>query len=345
MRIRRRLPVIFGVLLIAAAIALVVVLRKHAPPEPARLLPSADGFVYVNLKWIRRANVIPKLPAVSHDPEYEAFIQATGFEFERDLDQAALAVHYPAATGSTKSPRAPSAQFSEVFVGRIDGERLRAYLHNLSHSVENYRSRDIYVIPLEGRTLRVAILGVDMVAASNLPDPQVIRGMIDRSRKLASPFGGPAFLRQHYKDVPIASLAWAIFRVPAGSGPDLAMPTGYFAFLFSKPAVVVLSARYLGKVHVRAEAFTADQDDARQVAEKVSTFLNLFHTAESTASTQGPDPDVKAFFNGLKVEQHDDRVIVTSVVPPGFIRKAVAEPPEVPEQQIPAESTSSGHKN
>src|SRR5437660_7743215 len=103
MRIRRRLPILFGVLLVAAAVALVVVLRKHAPPEPARLLPSADGFFYVSLKWMRRANITGQLPPVSHDPEYEQFIQATGFQFERDLDQAAFAIHLPPASAASRS--------------------------------------------------------------------------------------------------------------------------------------------------------------------------------------------------------------------------------------------------
>ena len=100
-----------------------------------------------------------------------------------------------------------------MFVGRIEGERLRAYLGKISGSVENYRSVDIYSIPLEGRTLRVAVLGFDTVAASNHDDPMVIRGIVDRSRKVASPFGGPALLRRYYKYVPLASLGWAIFSV------------------------------------------------------------------------------------------------------------------------------------
>src|SRR5277367_5665242 len=269
MRIRRRLPIILVFLLVVAAVALAVVLRKHAPPEPARLLPSADGFVYVNLQWMRRANITGELPPVPHDPEYEQFIQATGFQFERDLDEAALAIHYPAANGQ---PR-----FSEVFVGKIDGERLRTYLGQISSSVENYQTRDIYNIPLEGRTVRVSILGVDTVAASNLDDPLVIRGIIGRSRKLAYPFGGPALLRQYYKEVPLASLGWAVFKIQPSADNSASGPAGW-SFLFSKPATVVASVRYLGAVHFKAQAFAGSEDEANQLVQRIDTFLNVFRT-------------------------------------------------------------------
>ena len=126
MRFRRKLPVWLGFLIIVAAVWAVVFLRRHAPPEPARLLPTADGFVYVDLKWMRYTDVAKKLPAVAHDPDYEQFIQATGFQFERDLQEAALAIHYasPENGGETR--------FSEVVVAKIDGDRLRTYLAKLS---------------------------------------------------------------------------------------------------------------------------------------------------------------------------------------------------------------------
>jgi hypothetical protein len=327
MRIRRRLPIWFGVVLVAVAIAFAVVLRKHAPPEPARLLPGADGYFYVNLKWVRRADIAGQLPEVPHEPEYQQFIEATGFQFERDLEQAAFAIHYPVKRKTPAATPEPP-RFSEVFVGKIDGERLRSYLGKISGSVESYRSVDIYNIPLEGRTLRVAVLGFDTVAASNHDDPMVIRGIVDRSRKVASPFGGPALLRRYYKYVPLASLGWSIFNVePAGDLPG----RNALSFLFTKPAVVVASARYLGRVHFRAEAFTGSKDDAQRLTEQLGTFLQLFHAAEGTVSTPASDPDVKAFFDGLKVQQHDDRTVLTAAIPPGFIRKAVASPPaEVP---------------
>ena len=99
MRLRRRYPVFIGLLLVLAAIAAVVLLRKHAPPEAARLLPGADGFLYVNLQWMRRTDVGGHPPIAQHDPEYDRFIQETGFDFERDLAQAAIAIHYASQIG------------------------------------------------------------------------------------------------------------------------------------------------------------------------------------------------------------------------------------------------------
>lgn len=335
MRIKRKLPILLGVVLVAAAVALAVFLRKHAPPEPARLLPGADGFVYFNLKWMRRVNLAGQLPPVPHDPEYQQFIQQTGFQFERDLDQAAFAVHFPSSLPKEKGAPAPEARYSEVFVGRIDGDRLRAYLQKIATGVENYESLDIYSIALEGRTLRVVILGPDTVAASNHPDPEVIRGIINRSRKLASPFGGPALLRQYYKQIPFASLAWAIFRVEPGNNPANAGPFG-ISFLFQQPAVMVVSGRYLGAVHLRAEAFTGSPDEAREVTQKATTFLDIFHSAENSVTQHGTDPDVKKFFDSLKVQQSGERAVLTAIMPLGFLRKAISGPPAEPNQSAGA---------
>ncbi|MBS1851898.1 MAG: hypothetical protein JST79_13375 [Acidobacteria bacterium] len=331
MRIRRRLPILLGVVLVAAAVALVVVLRKHAPPEAARLLPGADGFVYVNLQWIRRANVTGQLPAVSHDPDYEQFIKETGFQFEHDLDEVAFAIHSSSSSPVPWSGNEP--RYSEIFVGKIDVDRLRGYLQKLATQVEKYKEINIYSIPLEGRTVRVAILSVDMVAASNHPDPEMIRGMVERSRKLASPFAGPALLRQYYKQVPFASLAWAVTRVDPSDARPNPGPLG-LSFLFRKPAVVVASVRYLGSIHVRAEAFTETDLEAEQLQSQLTTFLALFQSAEINLPSPGSDADVKHFFDSLKVQQSSNHVTLSATVPPGFLHKVFTEPP--PEAPAPA---------
>ena len=335
MRIRRRLPIPLAVLVLVGALALIVTLRKHAPPEPARLLPGADGFFYVNLKWIRTF-ATGKLPAVSREAEYQKFVEETGFQFERDLDQAAFAVHYPQSWGGGTGGSASEPRFSEVFVGKIDSPRLTSYLKKVSSSVEDYRGFDIYSIPLEGRTVRVVMLSYNSVAVSNHPNPDVIRGMLDRSRKLASPFGGPSLLRRFYRKVPLASLSFAILRVQPNEMSSL-NGMGSWSLLFPRPAVAVISGRFLRAFHLRAEAFTDSEADARAITDKAAAFLNLFRTAESSVGPQETDADVKAFFDSLKVEQSGDRAILTAVVPPGFVRKVLTEaPPEAVAPEPPA---------
>ena len=72
----RTLPIALGVVVIAAALVVAVQLRKSAPPEPARLLPGADAFLYANFGWVRKINssTKPMFP-VAHDPDYERFIR------------------------------------------------------------------------------------------------------------------------------------------------------------------------------------------------------------------------------------------------------------------------------
>ncbi len=348
MRIRRTLPIFLVVLVIAAALILAVQLRKRAPPEAARLLPGADAFVYVNLGWMRRANSGKELPAVSHDPEYERFIQATGFQFERDLEEAAFAIHYPARwPGGGTGGSAPEPRFSEVLVGKFHGEQLIPYLRQIARSVENYQSVDIFAIPLEGRSLRVAVVGADSVAASNHDDPAVIRGMIDRSKRLASPFGGPALLRQYYKHVQFASLAWVVARMaPSASW------AGSWSSLFNAPATLVVSGSYLSPLHLRAnaihlhaEAFTRDADEARAMVDQVNVFVALANAAETSVGMHGTDADVKAFFDSIQLKQEGDRAVLNAALPFGFVRKMLAgsgpelAEPATPQAEMPAKKS------
>ncbi len=325
MRIRRPYPIALAVVIVAAAVTVAVQLRRNAPPEPARLLPSADAFVYANFGWIRKISNKPLSP-VSHDPEYEQFIEQSGFDFERDLDAVAFAVHYPA-----NKPYSGEGElrFSEVLVGKFDGEKLAGYLKHVAQSVENYNSIDIYSIPLEERTFRVAILSVDSVAASNHDDPAVIRGIVDRSRRLASPFGGPAFLRRYYKQVQLASPIWLVGRIDPAS-PEFG---GWSDFL-SKPADVVISASYnplhlplrTSVLHVRAEAWTASPEDARNLSNRLNTFLQMFHSAETSVGSPGGDADLKTLFDSLQVRQDDSRAALYAVVPTAVFRKVLESP-------------------
>ena len=339
MRIRRTFPVFFAVLIAVAAVTTAVQLRKHAPPETARLLPGADAFLYADFSWLRKVSSAP-LPAVSRDAEFERFIRETGFEFERDLNSVAFAVHYPANwPGGGTAGNSPEPRFSEVIEGKFDSDRLTAYLKHTAKSVETYDSVGIYTIPIADRSFRVAILSVDSVAASNHDDPAVIRGMVDRSRRLASPFGGPALLRRYYKHIPLASPVWAVARIDPAA-PDF---SGWSAVL-SKPAEMVLSASYnplhlplrTGVLHLRAEAWTDSNEVAHDLTERLGVFLANFRTAELSVGTPANDADLKTAFDSLQVRQEGSRAVLSATLPTAVFRKLVESPAAGAESPAPA---------
>lgn len=349
MRIRRTLPIVLAVVIVAAAVTLTVQLRKQAPPEPARLLPGADAFLYANFGWARKTSNEKSFFPVSHDPEYERFIQETGFDYERDLESVAFAAHYPQNwPGGGTGGAAPEPRFSEVFIARFDSGKCAAYLRHTAKAVENYHSVDIFSIPLMGRTLRVAILGVDTVAASNHEDPAVIRGIVDRSRRLASPFGGPAFLRKYYKRVQLASPVWLIARVePAASEFE------GWSTVFPKSTDLVISASFnplhlplrTGVLHLRAEAWAGTKEDAQTITDKLNVFLSMFHSAEASVGSPGSDADIKALFDSLHVRQEDSRAVLLATVPTGVFRKLVDSSEQFPGLAAPAEQAQPSKTN
>jgi hypothetical protein len=327
MRIRRNtLWAVFAAVLILAAIAAAILLRKRAAPEVARLLPDADAVLYVNLEPIRLLTNLGRTPPKNREPEYEDFVRQTGFEFERDLDRAAIAIHNGIATNG----KGGETRFSEVLQGRFDSTRVSQYLRKLAKDVEHYRDYDIFIIPLEGRTVRVTLLTFDLAAASNTDGPDVIHGIIDRQKQAALPFPGPPLVSEYYRRVPLGSVIWTIAINPTSSAPanrgELLLP-GTWAGLLPRGSVVVASARPLNGVHLRAQVLTRSDDEARRFTDRVDTFLVLLKSLDISMDSAGPDPDVKAAFQSIEVRQEKNEASLTATVPFAFFKKLLSEPP------------------
>ena len=196
-----------ALLLIAGGVLTAILLRMRAAPDVVRLLPECDAVLYVNLAPIRLLTDLKKTTPKERDPQYQAFIQETGFEFERDLDKAAFAVHY----GAAKKGNTAETRYSEILQGHFDNTRVSTYLRKLSTHTEPYQGYEIYVIPVEDRTVRVVLLGVDIAAISNLETSDTIHGMVDRYRGAALPFSGPSLVRSAARR---AALAIAVAACP-----------------------------------------------------------------------------------------------------------------------------------
>jgi hypothetical protein len=334
---RSKIWIAVAVAIIAAAIAGAVVLRKHAAPEPARLLSDGDAILYVNLKPVRAFSNFGKEPPRTGDPEYQNFINQTGFVFERDLEEAAVAVHGELAGAMGPETAVPTTRFSWVFVGHFNADRLTKYLKILSNDTDQYRGVTVYSIPLQGRTVRVGILSVDTVAASNLDGSQDLHGMIDRYRASALPFGGPRLVRDYYSHVPIGSVAWSILRTTTAGEHSSPFLPGNISLFMPANTTIVTSARVLTSVHVKAELFTQKEADAKRFKSQMDVFLALFKSVEGSVNAGGNDRDVKAVFDNIKVEQNGANASLSAVIPFDFFKKLLAETPsEVAPQPAPA---------
>ena len=345
-RNKRVLLSLVAVAAVAAAVVLLVLARRNAAPEAARLLPECDAVVYLDLGNIHRLTSFSRVPGPKHEPEYEDFIRATGFDFERDLHEAAMAVHLPkpGTTGTAQN------RYTEILVGQFDRQKIEAYLKKISRSVEVYQGTEIYTIPVEQRQVRVAILAVDRVGISNADDPEVIHGVVDRAKHLALPVRGPSLLAQYYRHVPLASLAWMIAAIPPASDSRRAsssypIPGGFDALLPAN-STIIASIRYLGAVHAKAEFLLGSEQRAQQFASQANAFLELFKSIEVNIPHSGNDPDVKTVFDSLKVEQQKEHAVLSASIPAGFLKKFFSEPIlSLDSQQAPPEPAAPARKS
>jgi hypothetical protein len=311
-------------LALMAALVVALFLRKAAPPEVARLLPESDAIVYANLKPLRAATHFDRSP-VNRSPEYQQFIDATGIVPERDLDDAAFALH---RMDNPSGPNGPVG-YSEVFEGRFDGERLARYLATIATAKETYAGHDIFTIrvgdPNASRPLRIAQLGYDTIAASNMPTAEQIHSILDRHRAAASPFSGSSLLSARYRDVPAFSSAWAIGHIGLPFTDRGSISIFGLQLPMSEDTTFVASLRYLGTLRLRIEQLTRNDADAAHAAETLTSLLSLMRSIQLTQAQMQPHPASDAAFRELtdsaKIEQHKDRAILTADIPLELVKQ------------------------
>ncbi len=334
-RTRRTLWILAAVL---AFLALAIFLRSKAPPEAARLLPESDGIVYVNLKPVR-AFLHKDLKPPSRVPEYQQFVDATGVDWERDLDQVAIALH---RMSDPRGPNGPVA-YSMVLVGNLTGKRLNAWLEAHAASRESYAGHTIYSVPSEGRTVRVAQIGYDMVAVSNTPTPEQIHSMLDRHRTAALPFAGSTLLTRHYHDVPLLAQAWGVGQIGLPFSESGAIHIFGFALPLEDDSTIVASvtpALSLGGVlNLRVEEIAASDDVAASQAAALATLVTLARGFSAPLSANGANNGLRQLLKTAEVTQKRNHVVVTAALSPATLTSLAHDEdslPAAPQAATPA---------
>ncbi len=169
MRLRARLIVAAAVV---AGAVLVGLAWWRLPPPAVRRLPEGQTVVYVNAALLRQAGALA--PAAkwvgTPAPEYQAFVQESGFDYTRDLDGLAIS-----AMGSPTAP----AEATAILRGRF-APQFSAYLRRHARRALELDGVEAYEFPGWARpqqAITVVLLDGHTLLATNAPvaEPVVAR--------------------------------------------------------------------------------------------------------------------------------------------------------------------------
>ena len=314
-RTRRTLWILAAVLLL---LAVAVFLRYKAPPEAARLLPESQGILYINLKPAH-SFLHKDLHPPKRVPDYQQFVDATGIDWETDLDQVAIALH---RMDDPHGPNGPVA-YSMVLVGNLTGKRLNPWLAAHATATESYAGHTIYTVPSDGRSVRVAQIGYDMVAVSNTPTTEQIHSMLDHHRSAALPFANSTLLTQHYHEIPLLSLAWGVGQIALPISESGAIHIFGFSLPFEDDSTIVASVTpalsLKGALNVKIEEIAATDDVATSQAASVATLVTLARGFTLPLTANPANNGLKQLLKTAEVTQKRNRVIITATLSPSLL--------------------------
>jgi hypothetical protein len=329
-RTRRTLWIFAAVLLL---LAVAIFLRSKAPPEAARLLPESDGILYINIKPVR-AFLHKDLKPPRRVPDYQQFVDATGIDWERDLDQVAIALH---RMPDPKGPNGPVA-YSMVLVGKLTGQRLNAWFDAHAAARESYDGKTIYSIPSEGRTVRVAQIGYDMLAVSNTPTPEQIHAMLDRHRAAALPFSGSTLLAEHFHEVPLLSLAWGVGQIGLPFSESGAIKVFGLSLPLEDDTTIVASATpalsLAGAMNIKVEEIAPTEEVAARQATSLDTLVALARVFTSPLAQNAANNSLRQLLKTAQVAQKRNRVIVTARLSPSLLSNLVQDENPLPDSSL-----------
>lgn len=311
MRKHRKLLISALLLAVIGAAAGYLYYRHQSPPAAVQMLPEGELILYADFRPIHFLNLNQSQP-VRLEGDYQQFVEQTGIQFERDVDEVALSLRNTPGVGDVES--------AEIFAGRFDVTKLKSYLQRNSTQTENYRDLTIYAIPNAGHTVRACVLDGSRVAVTNMASAEPMHGMIDRLHGLSR---GPSLLGEYYRRVPFGSLAWMIDRIPADS--DAAQLPGGWDLSFLENTVAVVSLRYNSALLFRAEVLAQSDADARKILDSANAFLLIYRGVSHSLGAKGNDPDVKAALNSIQVEQKGSTAIFTAAFSQKFLKKILSE--------------------
>jgi len=231
----------------------------------SRMPENASAVVYLDMAELRSSQFLTQLfqwaPKPELDRDYAQFLQATGFNYEKDLDRVALAIH--------REPQNSTA--FAVADGRFDRKKIEAYAAQFG-SLKTADGKILFAVPLNGsnRKAYFTFLRPDRIAWAN-----------DSSYFFNQPHSGSAKEWDEHFSRLAGTPVFVVTRQDAGAAAALSQAPGglrspQLAVLLAQLQWISISAKPEGNVlRVVAEGESVAENTAHQLKELLSGLVVL----------------------------------------------------------------------
>lgn len=271
---RRWIVAAAGIALVAAAVLLWfrLPLRRADARSLLDALPAGDGLtVFVDARALRQTGMLQRIAgeAGAEDEEYKRFVEATGFEYRRDLDAAVL--------------RADNGRRWIVVEARIDEGRLRRYF--LAHGGRCFSG----LCSMQGSTPERQIswmrLGRRRWGIAVSPDPLAAAAFTDEGRKPQPVEWQPPktplwlYVPSRMLEAPAGAPAWAVLAL--GS-------------LRESKWILWSAGASGGRIELSLDVACQSQDAAKTLARRWEEILKALREAAAAAGDRDSLPALLA---------------------------------------------------
>lgn len=312
---RKTALLILGFVLLAGAVCFWWWQRAAAPSDLARLLPDGQILFYANLQPLRQAGLLDD-SRIAHAAGYAAFIQASGFDFERDLDAVALSMQ-----GIPPGPH----QSMLLLQGRFRPQFFQ-YLQQQGGAPEQIRGHRLYRANGPDGPLQILVLNRHRIAVTNATDRAVMRAQLDRAGEWWQPWRAtpqPALLQSLGANQPVGALGWLAIDYAGLASQQ--QTSGWLSLLEGSRTLLLRvdadSIRGAGLTFVDSTVLASD---AQRIDQKLEKMAGLY-TADASADPHS-DKRMLQLLQHLRFEQDGASLRAILTIPPAELKALFAEP-------------------
>jgi hypothetical protein len=285
-----------------------------------QLPAGASAIVFVDVAALRASSFANELaalaPTSAQDPAYTEFIRATGFDYSRDLDRAAVALW----------PQTSSTSVLALAQGRFDQTKIERYALRFGRLV-NIRNQRLYEVREENstRVIRFTFLAPGEIAVADGPALSQVLGAQNSHRldpemsaHVARVSGAPIYAVARTQDL------------PADLGIDASHSVQLARLLRSVHAITAAARPAADNLKVSASAECDSTLDAFQLSTTLQGLLWMGRAALADSKTQqqiGPQwPALDALLKAADIS-HDGHLVQLRVqITPQMLQAAGAAP-------------------